>query len=258
MTNIVAPAIVLLTDFGATEYAGMLRGILASNAPGIPLFDLSHNVSPQSVIEGNWILYESFRCFPKGSVFLAVVDPGVGTNRGIIAVKTSNYWFVAPDNGLLDTAILADGLAEIWQIPISQVVSSTFHGRDVMAPVAAQISKGETGKDWQKISFQSRLDLSPTSKKGIVVKIDSFGNIITNLVPSKTLRFLRFFNEVTGLFSMPVHRTYEEMLPDQPAVLTGSAATIEIAVKNGSANSFYPELTVGQKIEVASHGELEF
>ena len=121
--------IVLLTDFGQSEYVGVMKGVIYSNAGDAKIIDLCHDISAQSIIEASWLLKNNYKYFPKGSVFCCVVDPGVGTDRKAIAVKTEDYYFIAPDNGLLWETIKKRRVIEIRQIPIPENASRTFHGR---------------------------------------------------------------------------------------------------------------------------------
>src|SRR4030042_6052295 len=134
--------IVLLTDFGQSEYAGVMKGVIYNLDSGAKIVDLCHDVAAQSIIEASWLLKNNYKYFPKGSVFCCVVDPGVGTERKALAVKTNSYYFVAPDNGLLWETLKGRKIIEIRQIPIPENASRTFHGRDVFARAAAKIDKG--------------------------------------------------------------------------------------------------------------------
>jgi S-adenosylmethionine hydrolase len=125
--------IVLLTDFGESEYTGVMRGVIYSICPDAQVVDLTHSVPAQSIREGAWILLQSYKYFPKGTVFVSVVDPGVGTARDAVVVVTENYIHVGPDNGLLYPAAAEDGIERVYRILIDEGVSKTFHGRDIFA-----------------------------------------------------------------------------------------------------------------------------
>jgi S-adenosylmethionine hydrolase len=137
--------IVLLTDFGESEYAGVMRGVIYSICPDAQIVDLTHLVPSQSIREGAWILLQSYKYFPKGTVFVSVVDPGVGTARDAVVVVTKNYIHIGPDNGLLYPVASDDGIERVYRILIDEGVSKTFHGRDIFAKAAAYHEAGTLG-----------------------------------------------------------------------------------------------------------------
>ncbi|MHC4260593.1 MAG: SAM hydrolase/SAM-dependent halogenase family protein, partial [Planctomycetota bacterium] len=173
--------IVLLTDFGDSEYVGVMKGVIYGIAPEAKVVDLCHSVRPQNVIEGSWILKNNYRYFAKGAVFCCVVDPGVGTERKAIAVKTDTYYFVGPDNGLMWDAVKERRIIEMREISIGAEASRTFHGRDVFAKAVAEIDLGRFGETGKHIERIEKLELYRAGREGIVVRIDRFGNIVTNL-----------------------------------------------------------------------------
>lgn len=131
--------IVLLTDFGQSEYMGIIKGVIYDEAPQVQMVDLCHDVSPQSIIKAMWILMCSYRYFSAGTIFCFEVDPCMGTRRRALAMKTRNYHFMAPDNGLLWETLTEQTVLAVRQIPVPGDASRTFHGRDVFAKAAAQI-----------------------------------------------------------------------------------------------------------------------
>jgi S-adenosylmethionine hydrolase len=132
--------IILLTDFGQGEYVGVMKGVIYSVNPNATIVDLCHDISPQSIIEASWILKNNYSYFPDGSVFCCVVDPGVGSERKALAVKTKRSCFVAPDNGLLWETLNDQDITEIRELSVPENASRTFHGRDVFAKAAAEIN----------------------------------------------------------------------------------------------------------------------
>jgi S-adenosyl-L-methionine hydrolase (adenosine-forming) len=185
------PLIALLTDFGTSDpYVGVMKGVIATHCPAARTIDLSHQVSPQNIQQAAYLLRSAYRYFPLYTIFLVVVDPGVGTQRRPVAIQTSHGLFVGPDNGVL-SAVLDE--VDTWQAvalwPPEQL-SATFHGRDLFAPVAARLACGsalsEVGSptaDLARISL-ARVDLSePSMFVGEVLHIDHFGNIVTSLGP---------------------------------------------------------------------------
>ena len=237
--------IVLLTDFGSSEYVGIMKGVVYGIHPDAKIVDLCHSAAPQCVIEAAWILCNGRRYFPAGSVFCCVVDPGVGTDRRAIAAKTADYFFVAPDNGLLWETIKEQENVDVRDIPIPPDASKTFHGRDVFAKAAARIALGKFEEIGEPIPNMTRLVIPLQGRDGTVVRIDHFGNIVTNLPALNKEQYVVRIGrrEVT----MPFHTTYEQAQPDEPFLITGSCGTLELSIKNGRANSRFA-LAPGQRI----------
>ena len=183
--------IALLTDFG-DFYPGVMKGLIRKLTDA-EIIDITHSVSPQNVHEGAFLLYSAYRYFPSGTVFVAVVDPGVGGERRAIAVKTSGYWFVSPDNGIVYPSASEDGIESVFEIKntvseISGSFSSTFHGRDIFAPASALIYHGRIHERYfEKVEpLMDELDLFDAEISGgeircRILHIDRFGNAITNI-----------------------------------------------------------------------------
>jgi len=240
--------IVLLTDFGNSEYVGVVKGVILSIAPQSRIVDLCHSIHPQSIIEASWVLKTNFRFFPAGSVFCCVVDPDVGAERRALAVKTDQHYFVAPDNGLLWETLQQSQVQRIRQLPIPPDASKTFHGRDVFAVAAAQIEQGQFDELGPPAETLEELRLYRNGRQGIVVRIDRFGNIVTNL-PS--LARDRYHVTVEGKrYHLRFFETYAEAHQDRLFLIEGSSGTLEISIKNGNANE-HLNLRPGQKITIA-------
>jgi S-adenosylmethionine hydrolase len=240
--------VALLTDFGAaSHHAGVLRGVvLAGNPDALPV-DLSHGVPAGDVALGAWTLRFAWRYFPSGTVHLAVVDPGVGTSRRALAAEAGGQHFVGPDNGLLSLALRDAGGARVVALPQAGVdVSPTFHGRDVFAPVAARISRGEElaglGKpvvDWVRLPEPAVRRLAPGRVAGEVVAVDPWGNLVSSLTrtdltrdgigPRATVRVGR--RVIRG-----IRRTYADAAPGTAVALFNSNDHLEIAVNGGRAD----------------------
>ena len=239
----------LLTDFGLRDgYVGVMKAVIGGICPQAIVIDLCHEVEPQNVAQGAFILKTSWSYFPEGTVLLAVVDPGVGGDRGAIAVRASSRWFVGPDNGLLSWAWLArepdrsDRIIvlendSLWLKPVSH----TFHGRDVFAPVAAHLAAGidpsllgRWVSDLVRVPRPEPRRLSADKFELHVVHIDRFGNLITDLeeraLPAEAGR-LRF--EVGGLTAAGVSERYSN--GQGLVAIVGSAGHLEIASPGGSA-----------------------
>lgn len=251
--------IVLLTDFGLRDsYVGQMKGVILGIAPDARIVDLTHEVAPQDVAGASRVLREGWPFFPEHTVFVAVVDPGVGTDRACLCVGAAMRWFLAPDNGLLGFLQEEDRVECAFRIENRRYmlpeVSSTFHGRDVFAPVAAHLAAGADPSDLGP-AVERIVEIGepgPTrapngSLLGEVVHVDRFGNLITN-IHAGDLRSIAFDQhgsapfEACGLFVSAgdhsigaVERTYASVPAGAPVALVGSGGRLEIAVNGGSA-----------------------
>jgi S-adenosylmethionine hydrolase len=243
--------VTLTTDFGRGDvYAGVLHGVILGLYPQLRVVDLTHDVRPQAVLEGAFLLESAYRYFPVGTVHLAVVDPGVGTERAIVAVETPDALFVAPDNGLLTVVwenMPSEERVAARIVELSEPrywrpeVSATFHGRDVMAPVAAHLASGvdlaEVGRPrWELVLLPGG---RPTrhedgSLQGQVVHVDRFGTCATN-IPAALIPLGPVNVEVGGVVLYGLARTYGERAVGELLALIGSDGRLEIAVREGSA-----------------------
>lgn len=240
----------LLTDFGTADaYVGIMKGVILGINPHARIVDLCHEVSPQDVVSASYLLDSAHRFFPRGTLHVAVVDPGVGSDRRILALRSADHVFLAPDNGLLGFAIgQADEIVEVTNAELFRhPVSDTFHGRDIFAPVAARLSLGmalaELGPPAQEPMI---LDLpSPMfgecAVSGQVVYVDRFGNLVTNITRADCEKALGedyasratvavADQEITGIC-----RSYSETQPGSLLALFGSTDRLEISVSMGSA-----------------------
>ncbi|MBV8677031.1 MAG: SAM-dependent chlorinase/fluorinase [Planctomycetaceae bacterium] len=238
----------LTTDFGTDgPYVAAVKGVILGLAPGTQLIDVTHTVSPQNILEGAFVLAGIVDAFPKGTVHLVVIDPGVGTDRRLIAVALADQWFVLPDNGLISALVRTHMPTGIWEIANPSIyrapVSSTFHGRDILAPAAAHLLLGrdpaELGPVRTKVvtikSFEATRDES--GFVGEVVFRDSFGNLITNIA-SECLGCTAQDAWTIQVADAEIHRlnqTYGESPPGTLIALPGSLGWIEVAIVNGDA-----------------------
>ena len=239
--------IAILTDFGNSEYLGVMKGVIYSVNENSKIVDLYNFINPQNVKEGAWILCNNCKYFPKNTIFLCVVDPGVGSKRQCLAVKTKNYFFVGPDNGLMYKAAAEDKIIYVAKLP-TKYASMTFHGRDVFAKAAAMLEKGikieNLGK---KTSIKSKMDFYLKGSLGEIVRIDYFGNIITNLSSLGK----NAYNVKAKNFSQKLYfyRTYAKAPPKKIFLVKGSSNTLEVSIKNSSASKKL-KLKAGDKIEI--------
>jgi S-adenosylmethionine hydrolase len=241
--------IVLLTDFGESEYVGIMKGVILSYDSCAHVVDLTHSISPQSVREAAWILLRSYRYFPKQSVFVCVVDPGVGTGRDAVLVKTTEYVFIGPDNGLLYPATRESSERLVYSIHVDSSISHTFHGRDVFAVAAGRYHSGiaveEIGS--LKPALEVPLSFHLEERTGEVVRIDRFGNIITNIPPKDSGSLQVTYG--TRTFTLPLCKTYADGPSSGLFLLVGSYGTLEIALQNKRATDYLP-ISIGEKISI--------
>ncbi len=244
--------IALLTDFSWHNwYLGVMKGVIKGINPDVRVVDLCHDVSSQDVREGSFILSNSFGYFPKGAIFLCVVDPGVGTKRKNIVVQTEDHLFVAPDNGILSSIFEKAKVEKVYDVEPGEytlpVKGSTFYGRDVFAPIAAHLSRGvrpeEMGRELESVL------IVPASKPvlnkgggilGRAVYVDAFGNIITNIeeeylgaVYPGGLEHVSV--RLAGRTIKGVGRYYAQGEEGMLIALINSWGYLEIAVNKGSA-----------------------
>jgi S-adenosylmethionine hydrolase len=234
------PLITLLTDFGnADSYVAEVKGVLLTRAPGTTLVDVTHNIPPGDVRSGAYVLGRAWPRFPPGTVHLAVVDPGVGTQRAALALAAGGHFFVGPDNGLF-TAPLHGGPVEIVTLPTAADAAPTFHGRDVFAPAAAALAAGAAlamlGEPFagtpHRLAYTEPF-YEGKSVVGEVIYVDRFGTLVTNLTTEHVPPYGRL--EVEGLDIGPLRRTFGDAPPGGLLAVVGSAGTVEIAVRDGSA-----------------------
>ncbi len=240
--------ITLTTDFGSADwFVGTIKGVILGLQPRAQIVDITHEIPAGNIRAGAYALAASYKFFPKRTVHVAVVDPGVGSRRRAIAVQTANYFFVGPDNGLLSLALAREKIKAVHQITNEQLflcpVSNTFHGRDVFASVAANLSKGlplaKVGaplNEFAKLSWPEP-QRTDNSIKGEIVYIDRFGNAITN-IGNTTLTSL-----TEGSCEIIVRRKrlcavqpfYQAVPHGNPVAVPGSSGFLELAVNGGSA-----------------------
>jgi S-adenosylmethionine hydrolase len=252
-----AAPIALLTDFGYRDhYVGAMKGVIATLAPKTRVIDITHGIPPQSVTAGAIALHQSWRFFPKGTIFVAVVDPGVGTLRLPIAIDTrAGARFVGPDNGVLYLAANDAGVRRIVELRASKYrlkeVSATFHGRDIFAPAAAWLatetpitSLGPTLKQMTELSFEAPVRRSD-ALTGKVIYIDGFGNLVTNIDRATLDVFAASFRvpllSVTIVNGAPMEivQAYGDAPTGAPLATFGSFGFLEIAIRDGSAASIF-------------------
>jgi S-adenosylmethionine hydrolase len=232
-----------LTDFGTRDYyVGAMKGVILSINPNARIIDITHDIEPQNVTSSAFVLTACYRDFPPGTIFVCVVDPGVGSDRRAIVIESNDQKFVAPDNGLFSfilgpnvrvTAIENEGF-------FRKPVSSTFHGRDIFAPVAAHLSIGvdtfELGPEITDAVVVRNIQPHPIGEntvEGMVIHIDYFGNIVTNITAAMVGDAFQL--EIGGRLIGDRREFYAGAKPGQPFAITGSSGFIEISINGGSA-----------------------
>jgi S-adenosylmethionine hydrolase len=241
-----APLVALLTDFGLTDpYVGQMKAVLATAAPGIPVLDLCHGIAPHDVRQAAFYLAASLPWLPPGSVVAVVVDPGVGTERRLVALTRGSHSLLAPDNGIL-TLVLAgtEPLRAFDATPAMPSACATFHGRDIIAPLAARLAMGETGEDLGPevaLSGLERLGGLVARRQGrrvmaCVLSVDRFGNVVTScdIVTYGRLPRHPALVEPRPL-PLVAATTYAAIPPGAIGLLAGSQGYLELAAPCASA-----------------------
>jgi S-adenosyl-L-methionine hydrolase (adenosine-forming) len=246
------PTVALLTDFGTRDhYAGTLKGVMLGICPDATLVDIGHDVPAHDVLAGALELAACYRYFPRGTIFLVVVDPGVGSSRRGIAAETGEYKFVAPDNGVLSAVFRESPPRKVVELTERKyalpTVSRTFEGRDRFAPAAAYLAKGialvSLGKS---ISNYHVIDLpAPAVGEheliGEIVRVDRFGNLITNIDRRTFEQFAAGRSMAIDIGGRDIPRivaTYAEAPPGELCALFGSTDHLEVAINAGDAAAF--------------------
>jgi S-adenosylmethionine hydrolase len=232
--------VTLLTDFGTSDaYVAEIKAAVLRTAREAVLVDITHAVPPGDIRAGAYLLGRSWHWFPTGTVHLAVVDPGVGTDRAALAFAAQGHRFVGPDNGLF-TPVLRGAEVEIVTLPVPDGASPTFHGRDLFAPAAAALALGATLKSLGEplLGMPQRLVYTEPHYEGKaligqIVYVDRFGTLVTNLTPDLVPTYAVL--EVEGLEIGPLRRTFGDVATGGLLAYVGSGGAVEIAVRDGSA-----------------------
>jgi len=260
------PIITLLTDFGLQDpYVGVMKGVIYKINPNVKIVDITHGVSKFNVREAAFILAYSYKYFPPGTIHVVVVDPGVGTARKGLIIKTKKYFFVGPDNGVLVSAAEENGIQAVYFINTENYkeISYTFHGRDVFAPTAAYLSLGippsKLGDPTEKYlpaPYSRPSIVEKGTVSGEIIYIDGFGNLVTN-IPSSLIwkQEIRYGDllEVTIRGRRPMklrlHKAYGETPPGSLLLLINSFNHLEISMNMGNAANAL-KVKQGEKITV--------
>jgi S-adenosyl-L-methionine hydrolase (adenosine-forming) len=246
------PIITLTTDFGSNDhFVGTMKGVILDIVPDVQIVDICHSVQAFDVLDGALTISQAYSYFPNRTVHIVVVDPGVGTARRPIIASCDKYHFVAPDNGVLSLVYAREERMHVRHITSEhyflQPVSTTFHARDIFAPVAAWLAKevdaqkfGEEVAEYTRFSAPKPKAVDGNRLRGVVLKVDRFGNIVTNITPqdapvlfaadAKGFKIVVGSREITE-----IHSTYAEGGPGEVFGILGSMGFLEIASNRGNA-----------------------
>jgi S-adenosylmethionine hydrolase len=248
--------ITLTTDFGFSDpFVGIMKGVILGIEPATQIVDISHDIHSYDILEAAFLIHSTYRYFPKGTIHVVVVDPGVGSARRPIAASADGHYFIAPDNGVLSAVVNNDVYHITNRSLFLDSVSQTFHGRDIFSPVAAHLAKGTPIESVgpRILDFLNRPLPKPRLQGdktvGTVLRIDKFGNIITNL--RKRDLSNDFTIHVAGMTITRLCSSFSEAQRGEFFAIEGSTGFIELALDRGSAAD---KLNVerGDEIEVES------
>jgi S-adenosyl-L-methionine hydrolase (adenosine-forming) len=246
------PIITLTTDFGTNDhFIGTVKGVILNIVPEAEIVDISHAVQAFDILDGALTIAQAYSYFPAETIHLVVVDPGVGTDRRVLVVKTEKHTFVAPDNGVLSLVYGREERLHVREVNAEhyylQPVSKTFHARDIFAPIAAYLGKGvDTEKfgeiitDFVRFNAPKPKSVDGTTLKGVVLKIDRFGNLVTNITPQDAPMLFQLdplpFKITVGKREITdIKTTYAEGAPGEVFGILGSMGYLEIATNRGAA-----------------------
>jgi S-adenosylmethionine hydrolase len=256
--------ITITTDFGLRDpYVAEMKAVILSICPNATIVDVTHEIEKFNVKAGAFILASAAPYFPKGTIHVAVVDPGVGTKRRPILIQTECGFYIGPDNGVLALAATKQGIKHIYEISNSRLmlpkISDTFHGRDIFAPAAAHLANGTPPADFGSQIHDifmpefAKVVRKRNSLAGEVLHIDGFGNIITNF-SEKDLKELGVKEIVEVCLKdanlrLKLCKTYAEAEPQKPLAIVGSHDFLEISVNQGNASKTF-KAKIGDRIEL--------
>lgn len=242
--------ITLITDFGSADtYVGVLKGVILSINPSCNIVDITHQIPPQDISEAAFALMTAYAYFPPGTIHLVIVDPGVGSTRRPLLIEAENYFFIGPDNGVFSAILRKPGLKSVIELTNTEYfladVSSTFHGRDIFAPVAAHLSQGRACSqfgapisDWVLFDWPQPTMVTAGEAQGVILHIDRFGNLITNFSRDfikQALGNRPFKIECADAVIRQVIPSYSHAEPGELCGVFGSSNYLEISVTRGSA-----------------------
>ena len=264
------PIVTIVSDFGLRdEYAGVIKGVILSICPSASIVDITHQIDPQDIVAAAYLIPSVYGFFPQGTVHLIIVDPGVGSDRDILAVNCSGHVFIAPDNGVLSLLMSHEESDMIVRVNNADYflkpVSTTFHGRDIFAPIGAHILNGAALEDLgTKIKREDMIHLKDLNCRlseagellGKIIAIDRFGNLTTNIDSNALAALCRSESKNRLKIRIRAHEIsgvsdcYSNAAPNAPLALIGSRNYLEIAVNGGSAEKYF-KAQKGDSVKVA-------
>jgi S-adenosylmethionine hydrolase len=236
--------IAITTDFGLSDhYVGVVKGVILGINPEARIVDLCHQIEPYDLVGAAITLAASYRYFPPGTVHLVVVDPGVGSERRAIVAEAGSWLFVAPDNGVLEL-VYQRHPHRVWSLRTEEIalqpVSNTFHARDIFAPASARLSLGAAPEqigdrihDFVRAEIPCPRQSGPRTRQGVVLKVDRFGNLITNFQPADLPT--SFLITVGDARIQTLRSSYAAAAPGEVFAIAGSSGFLEISTNQGSA-----------------------
>lgn len=251
--------IALLTDFGTKDYfVGAMKGVISQINENAKIIDITHDIEPQNINSAAFNLRACYKNFPKKTIFVSVVDPGVGSDRRAILVETPDYYFIAPDNGLLSFIFAKTKDYRVIKITnekfFNRPTSKTFHGRDIFAPVAAHLSNGvkpeELGDEINDFVVSEEIKprkISPNEIEARIIHLDHFGNIVTNFTKQDLPE--NFYLEISNQRIEKMKNFYAEAEKDEVFMIFGSAGFLEVVAFQNSAQKLL-NVRNGDKIKV--------
>jgi S-adenosylmethionine hydrolase len=262
--------VTLTTDFGLQDhFVGTMKGVMIDINPEVKFVDISHAVQPFDVFDAALTVAQAYPYFPTGTVHMVIVDPGVGTARRPIVVSTEKYLFVAPDNGVLSLVYDREERLSVRTISAEhyylQPLSNTFHGRDIFSPIAAHLSKGvdpsrmgEEVTDYVRFSAPKPKAVGNGTLRGVVLKVDRFGNLITNITPQDLPALFQPdpppFKIIVGQREVAqIRSAYADGAPGEVFGILGSMGFLEIAANRGAAAKLM-EATKGTDVNIVVEG----
>jgi len=266
------PIVTLTTDFGLNDhFVGTMKGVILNIAPNAEIVDICHSVQPYDILDGALTLAESYNYFPTRTVHVVVVDPGVGSARRPIIAASDRHNFVAPDHGVLSLMYAREERLHVRHVSSDhyflQPISNTFHGRDIFAPVAAYLAKGLDHEkfgpeitDYVRFNAPRPKPVDAKTLRGVVLKVDRFGNLITNFTPSDVPALFdgqpAGFKITVGKKEITAMKTsYAEGAPNEVFGILGSMGYLEIAANRGAANQL-TGAAKGTEVNISLEGAL--
>lgn len=259
--------VTLTTDYGVTDYyAGALKGVITRLAPQTQVIDITHEIEPFDILSGAYVLRQLWTCFAEGTVHLVVVDPGVGSTRRVIAGQYAGRMFVAPDNGLITLVHRAFGVEALHVVESDRYAppapSPTFHGRDIMAPAAAELSAGLAIQEIGRVIDQPKLltvaheaRVGTDRIEGAALYVDRFGTVVSNISDGQVAAFIAPSRSaevwVNGATLGPLRSAFHEVAVGTPLGVIGGSGAVEIAVNQGRAVDRFGPMD-GMRIEIRS------